>query len=73
MGASSSIAINGAWGSGKTFFVKQCKMVIDACNPFGSVPEITCEDGETLGDEHTRKLIKGKIGDLENIEITKSS
>lgn len=29
-----SIALDGHWGSGKTFFVKQVKMVIDALNPF---------------------------------------
>lgn len=27
-----SIAVNGSWGSGKTFFVKQAKMVLDAYN-----------------------------------------
>lgn len=29
-----SIALEGAWGSGKTFFVKQTKMVLDAHNNF---------------------------------------
>lgn len=29
-----SIALDGAWGSGKTFFVKQAKMVLDAYNEF---------------------------------------
>lgn len=29
-----SIAIDGNWGSGKTFFVKQVKMVMDAHNGF---------------------------------------
>lgn len=28
-----SIAIDGSWGSGKTFFVKQTKLVLDALNP----------------------------------------
>ncbi|WP_375663931.1 P-loop NTPase fold protein, partial [Bartonella sp. CL63NXGY] len=27
-----SIAINGSWGSGKTFFVKQCQLMIDSLN-----------------------------------------
>ena len=27
-----SIALNGKWGSGKTFFVKQCQMVVNALN-----------------------------------------
>ncbi len=30
---SCSVAIDGAWGSGKTFFVKQVKMFLDAHNP----------------------------------------
>lgn len=29
----SAVALNGAWGSGKTFFVKQAKMLIDIHNP----------------------------------------
>ena len=29
-----SVALDGAWGSGKTFFVKQAKMVLDAYNEF---------------------------------------
>lgn len=29
-----SIGLNGAWGSGKTFFVKQTKMILDAFNEF---------------------------------------
>lgn len=28
-----SIAVDGAWGSGKTFFVKQLKMILDSLNP----------------------------------------
>ena len=31
---SCSIALDGSWGSGKTFFVKQSKMVLDAFNDF---------------------------------------
>ena len=27
-----SIALDGRWGSGKTFFVKQCKLVLDCIN-----------------------------------------
>lgn len=27
-----SIAVNGAWGSGKTFFVKQCQLVLNSLN-----------------------------------------
>ena len=28
-----SVALNGDWGSGKTFFVKQVKLILDAHNP----------------------------------------
>jgi len=28
-----TIAIDGDWGSGKTFFAKQVKLILDACNP----------------------------------------
>lgn len=38
---SCSIAVDGNWGSGKTFFVKQVKMVLDSYNP-----HITLEDEE---------------------------
>lgn|GEM_PF-158138 len=31
---SCSIALDGRWGSGKTFFVKQIKMILEAYNPF---------------------------------------
>lgn len=34
-----SIAINGDWGSGKTFFVKQCKYILDRLNEYD--PELT--------------------------------
>ncbi|MBH9991495.1 hypothetical protein H3R26_05245 [Lactobacillus sp. W8092] len=27
-----SIAVDGKWGSGKTFFIKQCKLVLDCLN-----------------------------------------
>lgn len=28
-----SISIDGSWGTGKTFFVKQCKLILDSLNP----------------------------------------
>jgi len=34
-----SIALNGEWGSGKTFFVKQAKMLIDSLDPVGGLNE----------------------------------
>lgn len=44
-----SIALNGSWGSGKTFFVKQAKMVLDAYNKDFDMPEMN------------RLMIKGLI------------
>ncbi len=40
-----SIALNGEWGSGKTFFIKQIKMLLDAQNP------------NSLMDDESRKAI----------------
>ena len=40
-----SIAVDGNWGSGKTFFVKQVKMVMDAYNDF-----IKTEDDATRNE-----------------------
>ena len=36
---SCSIALDGAWGSGKTFFVKQAKMILESCSPIESKSE----------------------------------
>lgn len=36
---SCSVALDGNWGSGKTFFVNQVKMVLDAYNDFNSIIE----------------------------------
>lgn len=33
------IALDGGWGSGKTFFVKQAKMILDASNPYVTIYE----------------------------------
>lgn len=41
-----SIALDGSWGSGKTFFVKQAKMLFDANNPF--VKSINEDDSEAI-------------------------
>ena len=38
---SCTIAINGEWGSGKTFFVRQAKLVIDALNQSTAMDEST--------------------------------
>ena len=39
-----SLALNGDWGSGKTFFVLQTKMVLDALNPLTEFNDTTIED-----------------------------
>ena len=31
---SCAIALNGEWGSGKTFFIKQIKLILDYCNNY---------------------------------------
>ena len=36
-----SVALNGEWGAGKTFFVKQVKLILDAYNPQTDIPEET--------------------------------
>lgn len=36
-----SIALDGAWGCGKTFFVKQTKMILEAYNNFTDFPDET--------------------------------
>ena len=40
---SCSIALDGAWGSGKTFFVKQVKMILESCSPIESKSEYSEE------------------------------
>ena len=45
-----SIAINGSWGTGKTFFIKQCQLMLD--NAF------SCEDDEIL--QAIEKLCPGE-------------
>ena len=54
-----SIAINGSWGTGKTFFIKQCQLMLD--NAF------SCEDDEIL--QAIEKLYPGEEG-LANIRKT---
>lgn len=44
-----SIALDGAWGSGKTFFVKQVKMIVDAYNDFLS--SVNSNDKEQIKDQ----------------------
>ena len=54
---SCTIAINGDWGTGKTFFVKQVKLVLDAQNP------------QTVLDEGIRASIKALLpAKIQNID-----
>lgn len=46
----SAVALNGAWGSGKTFFVKQAKMLIDIHNPNSDI------DTECLNPEEIASI-----------------
>ena len=54
-----SIAINGSWGTGKTFFIKQCQLILD--NAF------SCEDDKIL--QAIEKLCPDEE-DLANIQKT---
>jgi len=36
-----TIALDGDWGSGKTFFTKQVKLILDACNPQSDMEDDT--------------------------------
>lgn len=51
---SSTIALDGRWGSGKTFFVRQSEMIVNACNPQSSM------------EEDLRNTILTKLGLLDN-------
>lgn len=57
-----SIAIDGRWGSGKTFFVKQAKMILDAHNPHSQLVEWDVEERrnsvKTLWRNLTKKHFK---------------
>ena len=39
-----SIAVDGRWGSGKTFFVKQAKMLLDVYNPHSQLTDWNVEE-----------------------------
>ena len=43
-----SVALNGDWGSGKTFFVKQVKLILDAHNPQFRMEDETRREIRTL-------------------------
>ena len=75
MGGSRTIAIDGDWGSGKTFFVKQSKMVIDAFNVTTSAPEIFYDEYSEdcpVKNEDFHKLITGEFKSLKNCDMLES-
>ena len=47
LNSGSAVALNAAWGSGKTFFVKQSKMLIDIHNPNSDI-DIECLNEEEI-------------------------
>ena len=47
LNSGSAVALNAAWGSGKTFFVKQAKMLIDIYNPNSDI-DIECLNQEEI-------------------------
>lgn len=47
LNSGSAVALNAAWGSGKTFFVKQAKMLIDIHNPNSDI-DIECLNQEEI-------------------------
>lgn len=52
---SCSIALDGAWGSGKTFFVKQVKMILESCSPIESKSEYSEEVKTVWKNYHSGK------------------
>ncbi|AXB82365.1 P-loop NTPase fold protein [Megasphaera hexanoica] len=54
-----SIAIDGKWGSGKTFFVKQAKLALDACND-----SISMDDEKRTSIKETLSNVT-KVDDLQ--------
>ena len=58
-----TIALDGDWGSGKTFFVKQAQMIIDSFNEYKNKKAISVEES---GFENMRQFLgcKETIGSL---------
>lgn len=51
-----SIMLSGTWGSGKTFFVKQAQMILDALNPIAGISD----------EEKAQKVVETWNADIEN-------
>lgn len=47
-----SISIDGRWGTGKTFFIKQCKLVLDSINP--NVPFSKTDNASKVKDVYVK-------------------
>lgn len=62
----SAIALNGAWGSGKTFFVRQAKMIIDIYNHNSDIYDesINAEELESI------KLVYNKFNSREEKKLS---
>ena len=52
--SSCSISLDGSWGSGKTIFVKQVKMVLDALNQYKAKSDFTNQQEEAVKTVFTR-------------------
>ena len=52
--SSCSISLDGSWGSGKTIFVKQVKMVLDALNQYKTKSDFTDQQEEAVKAVFTR-------------------
>ena len=59
-----SIALDGKWGSGKTFFVRQSDIIINACNPR------SCIDDDLRNTVLTKLGLSGNDKDFENSIIS---
>ena len=63
---SCSIALDGAWGSGKTFFVKQAKMILESCSPIESKSEYRDEVKTVWKNYHGGKEPEFQAGTRHN-------
>lgn len=55
-----AVALNGVWGSGKTFFIKQAKMLIDINNPNSDIDVEISNANEKLSDEQNLEVSAAK-------------
>lgn len=55
-----TFAVNARWGDGKTFFVKQTQMLLDACNPFS----------DSLTETEKKMVKQSVLGSLRDSSIS---